>query len=461
MSDAESRKSESRKIGPLAAGALVASNMIGSGVFLLPTTLAAIGSISLIGWLLVTAGIIALGLVFAALARLRPNAAGLVGYVREGTGSFLGFGSAFLYWFSCWAGLVGIAVAAATYLGACFPVLNAHQGWTTVAILAVMTLINLVGAKVVSRLSGLTIILGLAPVIIVGIAGWFYFKPEVFLASWNVLGRPGVAAVSPSPLMSALTQMGVSTTSAVAAVAASLAAIAWAFLGVESAAVVAKAIRDPEKNVAPATIGGVLFASVVYICACTAVTGVLSAGELAKSTAPFADVVGRMWGPAIGVLIAACASAKAIGAVGGWILVTAETAETAAETGLFPRFFLRKDLNTPPRLNLAITFVLMMGVILVTLSPSVAKQFNTILLIAVLLSVIVYALACISLLRTPGARPGERVLAVIGLVFSGLIVLTCDYPTLKICGVAMVVAVVFYLVQRLMVSVAPKPVPQP
>ena len=111
---------QSRKIGPFAAGALVASNMIGSGVFLLPVTLAAIGSISLIGWLIVTAGVVVLGLVFAALARLRPAAPGLVGYVREGTGSFFGFGSAFLYWISAWAGLVAIAATAASYLGALY-----------------------------------------------------------------------------------------------------------------------------------------------------------------------------------------------------------------------------------------------------------------------------------------------------------------------------------------------------
>ncbi len=455
MSDAESRK-----IGPFAAGALVAGNMIGSGVFLLPTTLAAIGSISLIGWLIVTGGVVALGLVFAALARLRPTAAGLVGYVREGTGSFLGFESAFLYWISAWAGLVGIAVAAAGYLGACFPVLNAHPGMTTVGVLAVMTLANLAGAKLVSRLSALTILLGLAPVIVVGVAGWFYFKPEVFLASWNTLGRPGVAAVAVSPFMDAFKALGISTTSAAAAITASLAAIVWAFLGVESAAVVAKAMRNPEKNVAPATIGGVLFASAVYVAACTAVTGILGAGELMKSSAPFADVVGRMWGPALGVLIAACAAAKAIGAVGGWILVSAETAETAAESRLFPRFFMRKDLAKPPRLNLALTFVLMVSVVVLTLSPSVAKQFNTIILIAVLLSCIVYALSCVSLLRAPGARPGERGLAVIGLVFSALIVLTCDYPTLLMCGAAIAVAVVLYLAQTVWISVAPKAVPQ-
>ena len=234
--------------------------------------------------------------------------------MREGVGSFFGFESAFLYWISAWAGLVAIAVAAAGYLGACFPVLNAHPGLTTAGVLVVMTLINLAGAKAVSRLSAFTIVLGLAPVIVVGVAGWFYFKPDVFLASWNMLDHPDVAPAAASPFMTALTRLGVSTTSATAAIAASLAAIVWAFLGVESAAVVAKAVRDPEKNVALATIGGVAFASVVYIAACTAVTGVLNNGELLKSTAPFADVVARMWGPAIGVFfISRPASAVPVG----------------------------------------------------------------------------------------------------------------------------------------------------
>ena len=454
MSDAERRK-----IGPFAAGALVASNMIGSGVFLLPVTLAAIGSISLIGWLVVTAGMAALGLVFAALARLRPNAPGLIGYVREGVGSFFGFESAFLYWVSAWSGTVAIAVAAATYLGACIPALNAAPGLTTVGVLAAMTLGNLAGAKAVSRLSGLTIVLGLAPVIVVGVAGWFYFKPDVFLASWNMLGKPGIAPVPDSPFLSAAAHLGVSSTSAVAAIAASLAAIVWAFLGVESAAVAAKALRNPEKDVAPATIGGVIFASVIYVSACTAITGVLGAADLVKSTAPFADVVSRMWGPALGVLIASCAAAKATGAVGGWILVTAETAETAAEARLFPRFFERGAYTGPPKLNLAITFALMLGVALLTMSPHIAEQFNTIILITVLLSSIVYALSCVSLLRAKGARPFERGLAVAGLVFCALVIATCDYPTLKMCAIAVVIAAPLYLLRGLWVRAAPKPVP--
>jgi arginine:agmatine antiporter len=442
---------EARKLGPFGAGALVASNMIGSGVFLLPATLAAIGTISLIGWLTVTVGVMVLALVFASLARLRPKAAGLTGYVRDGVGPFFGFQSVFLYWLNDWVGTVGIAVAAAGYIAACFPQFHLSGFLVPIAIgvLAVMTLVNLSGAKLVTRISALTIVLGLLPIATVGIAGWFWFQPHLFFESWNVLGWRGAQPVAPSPAVDTLSVFGISATSAAAAVAASIAQIVWAFLGVESAAVAALAMKNPEKNVAPATLGGVAFASLVYIAACTAITGMLPNGELAKSTAPFADAVGHILGPALGVFIAACAAAKATGAVGGWILVTAEAAETAAETRLFPAFFSRGARIGPPRLNLAITFALMVATALLTVSPTLAKQFGQITQIAVLLSALVYGLACISLMRATGLKPSERWLSIIGLLFCAAIVATCDYPTLKLCGIAVLVAAPLYLLQRL------------
>ncbi len=452
MSEAVSdAASEQRKLGPFAAGALVASNMVGSGVFLLPVTLAAIGSISLIGWLIVTAGVMVLALVFASLARRRPKAPGLTGYVEEGVGSFLGFESVSLYWFNDWIGTVGIAVAAAGYIVGMAPHLKDGLGPTFVeiAILATMTLVNFAGAKLVSRLSGWAMVLGVAPVAAVGIVGWFFFNPHLFAESWNVLGHPGATAPAASPAIKTLTFMGVSATSAAVAVAASLAQIVWAFLGVESAAVVAKAIRNPEKNMARATIGGVAVASLIYIAACTAIMGLLPNGALGKSTAPFADAVSAMGGPALGLVIAACTAFKAIGSVGGWILVTAEAAETAAEARLFPPFFSRGKSIKPPRLNLVITFVLMVATLMLTTSPKIATQFQSIINIAVLLSALVYGLSCISLMRAPGIGRGERTLSIVGLIFCIVIVATCDFGTLKLCGIAILVAAPLYFTRYL------------
>ena len=63
--------SNDRGVGPLAATVLVAGNMIGSGVFMLPASLAATGSSTILSWLITSAGALALAGVFAALATIR------------------------------------------------------------------------------------------------------------------------------------------------------------------------------------------------------------------------------------------------------------------------------------------------------------------------------------------------------------------------------------------------------
>ena len=79
-----------RDIGFAAAVALVMGNMIGSGVFLLPASLAPYGGISIIGWLITATGSVLLALVFARLARIHPAAGGLYAYTRRAFGDLAG-----------------------------------------------------------------------------------------------------------------------------------------------------------------------------------------------------------------------------------------------------------------------------------------------------------------------------------------------------------------------------------
>src|SRR3569623_1779242 len=361
------------KLGPFAASILVAGNMIGSGVFLLPATLAGIGSISVVGWLVTTAGGMGLAMGFANLARLRPQAAGLTGYVREGVGSFLGFQTLGLYWTSLWSGNVAIAVAAAGYL----------------------TNILAAGATA-GHVDGLAQVLAHPAWGAVAAAGlgWAWFDMALFQKSWNVSGH-----------------------SAFGAVQASVAQIVWAFLGVESAAVAARTVRDPERNIARATIGGVAAASVLYIAASAAIFGLLPAADLAKSTATFADAVKVTLGAVSGLVIAGCAMLKAVGALGGWVLVSAEPAAPAAEERLFPPSFIRKADGRPPRANLLINMVLMLAVALLTASPTIAKTFNELINISVVLSTLAYGWACVALLRIGWTESRSRAWARVGLAF--------------------------------------------
>ena len=62
-----------RKMSLTQATMLVAGNMIGTGVFLLPANLAQVGGIAIFGWIVATAGVAALGLAFAKLRESRQT----------------------------------------------------------------------------------------------------------------------------------------------------------------------------------------------------------------------------------------------------------------------------------------------------------------------------------------------------------------------------------------------------
>src|SRR3954468_23751381 len=93
-----------RKMSLLQATMLVAGNMIGTGVFLLPVTLASVGSIAIFGWLVATAGGARLGLVFGKVGGLAPQEGGPYAYARAFLVPYVGFQTNSVYWFGNWIG---------------------------------------------------------------------------------------------------------------------------------------------------------------------------------------------------------------------------------------------------------------------------------------------------------------------------------------------------------------------
>jgi len=87
-----------RKMSLVQGTMLVAGNMIGTGLFLLPSTMAAVGGIAIFGWLIATAGAVALGLAFAKLGELDPKEGGPYAYARDFLGPYAGFQTNYVYW---------------------------------------------------------------------------------------------------------------------------------------------------------------------------------------------------------------------------------------------------------------------------------------------------------------------------------------------------------------------------
>ena len=268
-----------KKLGWGLAGLVVAGNMIGSGLYLLPATLASTGSSSLLGWLVAGFGAVVLALVFAALGRAMPGADGLSGFVERGLGRFFAFQTSLAFWAACLIGNVAVAVAATGYLAFFFPALRTPVGGTlsNLALIWLTTGAYILGARVLASLAAGALLIGLAPIAVAVVAGVIAFDPDLFAASWSASGQP-------------LTQ----------SVPASLALIFWAYLGLESAAAISAKVKNPARDVGLASISGVALATAVYVAATAVIFGVIPVADLARSTSPYADLIAQVFGASIG-----------------------------------------------------------------------------------------------------------------------------------------------------------------
>ncbi|GAA4868282.1 amino acid permease [Luteimonas vadosa] len=401
-----------RKIGPVLATFVVANNMIGSGFFLLPATLAKSGGVTALAWLLGTVLAIALGGAFARLARQYPNLTSPDDYVRPALGRDMGFLATTLYWISSWMGNNAIAVAAFGYIAILLP----FGDGTGVRLVGQIVLIwlmfglNLMGPRPIARFQSFCVVLGLLPVAVVLTFGWASFDTDTYRAAWNVTDRSDAAVVF-----------------------SSLAPIFWAFVGLETGAMVAGVVDDPDRNVPRATIGGITIAGVVYLVSSVLMMGIVPIDDLAASGAPFALVAGEMFGAWAIPIIAAAAGLKATGTLGGWMLVSGESGARAAHRGFLPAIFGRMRANGSAGWGLFIVAASMTAIAIFTLAPTVSGQFETIINMVVTLVVMAYIAAGLSLLLGSPELPSgpqEKLLGMGALVACGLLVFSTPVPTL-------------------------------
>nr|WP_215796381.1 histidine-histamine antiporter [Paludibacterium paludis] len=384
---------------------VTASNMMGSGVFMLPTNLAGVGSISTYGWIVTIIGVIALALVFAKSSLLTPRAGGIVAYANDAFGPFVGFQSTMCYWISAWIGNVALLVAGVGYLSYFFPALhNPMYGClAAIAILWAFVVLGSFGAKVAGSAQSFTASCMLVVVLGVGLVGWFWFKPQLFLEVYNATGKSDGNAI-----MSA----------------ASLAL--WGFLGVESAVVSSGQVKDPERTVPRATVFGLLIASACYVSSSTVIMGIVPHKVLVGSSAPFADAARYMFGPMAGNIASALSIIACFGSISGWLILQSEAPRAGAKAGLFPEFFAHVNKNDVPMKSLVFTGVLMTLVLAMTASPNLADQFKIIILMSVFASLMPYMYALIALPVIMISKKINRgptfmfytVLVVIGMAYS-------------------------------------------
>lgn len=371
-----------RTLGLGACLALVVGNMIGSGVFLLPASLAPFGWSALGGWAVTIAGTLCLAACFSALARAFPQAGGPYVYVTEAFGREAGFVIAWSYWIGLWVGNAALAVAVVSNLAGLAPVLNSVPGLgagVAVAVMLACTAANLAGAQVGTGFAKVTTVLKLLPLLAVLVLGLV------------LLGRGGSAAVVTPP-----TPMNGSS------VMASLTLTMWAMLGFESATIPADKVRDPGRLIPLATMIGTALTGIIYLLISALLLALVPAGTLARSPSPFADFVRPFVGDGAAALVALFAAIAALGAVNGWVLVAGEMPRAMALDGVFPRWFAGLNGRQAPGRALLFSSGLTCILVLANYSRTLASLFGFMLLISTSTMLLAYLAGAVSLLWLRG-----------------------------------------------------------
>ena len=399
-----SRSSHPKPLGLWMCVALVVGNMIGSGVFMLPASLAPYGWNAVIAWLVTIGGALCLALVFARLAQAFPRPGGPFVYTEEAFGRPAGFMVAWSYWISVWVANAAIAIASVSYASVFFPALAKTPGLAAVATVAVLwgvTAINCAGARAAGWTQLLTTILKLMPLVAVAaLAGL-------------VLLRKGPAAIAPFE-PSALSGGGVT-----AAAALTL----WALLGVESATIPAEQVDQPERNIPRATLLGTAIAGFVYLMVSAGVLLLTPVAVLQGSNAPLVDFVAYHGGGDLRLVLAAFAAISALGALNGWVLLQGEMPAAMAREGVFPAWFGKTSANgTPVRAHL-VSSGLVTVLVLMNYAKSMADAFTFMALLATASCLFAYLSSALAVLklgregRMP-LSPSLTVVAILAAVYS-------------------------------------------
>lgn len=378
--------------------ALCVGNMVGSGIYLLPSTLAPLGTNQLLGWMVTIAGATAMAAVFARLGARLPGSGGPYAYASAAFGPFAGFVTAWSYWVLLWSGNGAIAVAVVSNLSLVVPWIGKTPGMP--ALLAascvwLMTLVNIRGVRTAGAFSVVTTALKLMPlVLLIALALWFALSETPRVVQPPVSIAPG-------------------------AIAAAAGLTFWGFLGLESATVPAGKVENAARVVPLATIVGVVLTGAVYFGISVAFWAYMPADQAAASPAPVADFLGRTFGGNMASVVAVFAAISAFGTLNGFILLQGEMPQAMARGGVFPQWFAEDGKRGTPVRAHVVSSLLLSAVTLLNYGRGMGDLFAFIASVSLAAGMLAYFMSMMAAIRLAPEERGLTVLALGGAAFIG------------------------------------------
>lgn len=348
---------------------LTAVNMIGSGIILLPSKLAEVGTISIFSWIITAGGSLALAYAFARCGMLSRKPGGMGGYAEYAFGKAGNFMANYTYGLSLVIANVAIAITAVGYGMVLFnTTLSPVQTciWTII-LLVITTVANFGGARITGRIGAVTVWGVIVPVVIVALLGWFWFSSTTWSEAWNPRNLEFLPAVG-----------------------SSISITLWAFLGLESACANADAAENPERDVPIAVLVGTIGAAIIYIVSTNVIAGIIPNAELARSNAPFGLVFATMFSPLVGQIVTTAMVIACIGSLLGWQFTVAQVFKSSADVGYFLPIFKMATKAGTPIVGMIVLLVAQVALSLMTISPELSSQFQKIVDFAVVTNLVPY-----------------------------------------------------------------------
>jgi APA family basic amino acid/polyamine antiporter len=402
---------------------LVVGTMIGSGIFLLPVSLAPLGWNAVIAWFVSIAGALAIAFALARLSR-GGGEGGIQSYIEQAFGPLVGFIITWAFWVSCSVSNAAVAVA----FGAAASRISPLFGADTVIVLAIgaivfLTLVNALGVVVSGGLNLLTIAIKLLPLI--GVV--------VLLALSAGSGAP-FEPLAPTPI----TIGGIATATSLTL---------FAMLGFENATAPVGKIRDPSRTVPRAILGGTALVGFVYLLSSSAVLLLLPSDMVASSPAPYADVFASRGGEGLVLMAAFAIAASAFGSLNCGVLVSGELGFAMAQRRQLPAIMARTRGGNIPVVAQVVSAALGIVLVLLNSNRSTGDLFAFMILLTTSAILFVYLAGTAAAWRHCPS-PGTRLILCLATLFIAFAFWGAGFEADAWCLALLAAGVVVYAVMR-------------
>ncbi|MGD8815810.1 MAG: APC family permease [Acidobacteriota bacterium] len=311
---AGSRPALVRAMGRWDLTAVGVNQVIGSGIFVMPASVAAVVGVaaSPLPWIAAGVANALIVLCFAEAGTRFREAGGPYVYAHEAFGPLVAFEVAWMMWVTRVVSQAALANAFALYVGRFWS--GATEGAGLVLVLAfiigTLAAINLVGVRYGSWVINFFTITKLAPLLLFLAVGLFYIEPGNFEGMLDISGGDlGVAVLM----------------------------LMFAFGGYELITVPASESRSPRRDAPRALLLTIGIVCAVYVLVQFVAAGTLAG--LAQSETPLADSAEMFMGPAFGMLIAVGGLLSIAGSNSGSMLAGPRLTYAMGEKGQLPAVF--------------------------------------------------------------------------------------------------------------------------